>query len=99
MTLGWRMTGDKFRARADEYIKAAHSIADPVRKLAVMDIAQRWLGLAAQIDATKERPQDPRNRPPRQVAAASPAASSRQSGPRRLSRAPTNGVASSYNAA
>jgi len=31
------MTGDKFRARADEYIKAAHSAADPVRKLALME--------------------------------------------------------------
>jgi len=55
--LGWRMTGDKFRARADEYIKVAHSIADPVRKLALMDIAQRWLRLAAQIDA-EHRPEE-----------------------------------------
>ena len=44
------MTGDKFRARAEEYIKAAHSVPDPVCKLALMDIAQRWLRLAAQID-------------------------------------------------
>jgi hypothetical protein len=45
------MTGDKFRARADEYIKAAHSAADPVRKLTLMDIGQRWRRLAAKIKA------------------------------------------------
>jgi len=44
------MTGDKFRARADEFIKVAHSVDDPVRKLAHMELARRWLRLAAQID-------------------------------------------------
>jgi hypothetical protein len=44
------MTGDKFRARADGYTKAARAVTDPVHKLALMDIAQRWLRLAAQID-------------------------------------------------
>jgi hypothetical protein len=44
------MTGDKFRVRADGYIKAAHAVTDPVRKLALMDLSQRWLRLAAQID-------------------------------------------------
>ncbi len=44
------MTRDKFRARADRYIKAARVVTDPVHKLALVDIAQRWLRLAAQID-------------------------------------------------
>jgi hypothetical protein len=44
------MTGDKFRSRAYEYIKAAHAVTDPVRRLALMDLYQRWLRLAAQID-------------------------------------------------
>jgi hypothetical protein len=44
------MTGDKFRARADECFKAAHAVADPDRKLAHLDLAERWLRLAAQID-------------------------------------------------
>jgi hypothetical protein len=44
------MTGDKFRVRADRYIKAARAVTDPVHKLALVDVAQRWLRLAAQID-------------------------------------------------
>jgi hypothetical protein len=50
------MTSDKFRVRADESIKAAHAVADPVRKLALMDVAQRWLRLAVQIDGINSRP-------------------------------------------
>jgi hypothetical protein len=44
------MTGDKFRLRADRYIKAACAVTDPVHKLALVDVAQRWLRLAAEID-------------------------------------------------
>jgi hypothetical protein len=44
------MTGDRFRARADKYIKAARTVTDPVDKLALVDVAQRWLRLAVQID-------------------------------------------------
>jgi len=44
------MTGDKFRARADRYIEAARAVTDPVHRLALVDVAQRWLRLAAQID-------------------------------------------------
>ena len=44
------MTGNKFRARADECFKAADAVADPDRKLAHLDLAERWLRLAAQID-------------------------------------------------
>jgi hypothetical protein len=51
MKPGCQMTGDKFRVRADRYIKAAGRVTDPVHKLALVDVAQRWLRLAAQIDA------------------------------------------------
>ena len=47
---GCQMTGDKFRARAGVYIKAARAAIDPVHKLALMDVAQGWLRLAAQKD-------------------------------------------------
>jgi hypothetical protein len=50
MKPGYQMTGDKFRLRADRYIKAARAVTDPVHKLALADVAQRWLRLAAQID-------------------------------------------------
>jgi hypothetical protein len=44
------MTGDRFRARADKCFRAANSVADPERKLAHLDLADRWLRLATQID-------------------------------------------------
>jgi hypothetical protein len=44
------MTGNRFRVRADQCLRAANSIADPERKLAQLDLANRWLRLAAQID-------------------------------------------------
>jgi hypothetical protein len=44
------MNGDKFLARAREYITAAGVTTDPVRKAALMDLAHRWLRLAAQVD-------------------------------------------------
>jgi hypothetical protein len=46
------MDGEKFRARAREYIAAAGATADPVCKAALMDLAHRWLRLAAQIDGS-----------------------------------------------
>ena len=46
------MDGDKFRVRAREYITAAGVAADPVCKAALMDLAHRWLRLAAQIDGS-----------------------------------------------
>jgi hypothetical protein len=45
------ITGNKFRARADKCLREAHSMADPERKLAHLDLAQRWLRLATQIDS------------------------------------------------
>jgi hypothetical protein len=44
------MTGNKFRARADDCLREAKSAADPERRFAHLDLAQRWLRLAAQID-------------------------------------------------
>jgi len=44
------MTGNRFRARADKCFRAANSVADPERKLAHLDLADRWLRLATQID-------------------------------------------------
>ena len=41
------MTGHKFRARADRYINAARAVTDPVHKLSLVDVAQRWLRLPA----------------------------------------------------
>jgi len=45
------MTGDKFRAQANECLKAADSLADPERKLVQLDLAHRWLRLAAEVDS------------------------------------------------
>ena len=46
------MTGNRFRVRADQCLRAANSVADPERKVAELDLANRWLRLAAQIDKT-----------------------------------------------
>ena len=39
------MTGDKFRARADKYVKAARTVTDPVHKLALVDVLSVGCGL------------------------------------------------------
>ena len=44
-------SGDRFRTQALECIEAADSVADPWRKLALLELAQRWLNLAAQMEA------------------------------------------------
>jgi hypothetical protein len=44
------MDGDKFRTRAREYITAADVATDPVCKAGLMNLANRWLRLAAEID-------------------------------------------------
>jgi hypothetical protein len=44
------ITGIKFRKRADDCLREANSVADPERRLAHLDLAERWLQLAAQID-------------------------------------------------
>ena len=48
-------SGDNYRARAHECVKAADGVADPERKLVLLDLAQRWLGLAGQADTIAER--------------------------------------------
>jgi hypothetical protein len=52
------VTGDKYRARADECFKVAASMTDSQRKLAQLDLAQRWLRLAAQIEMNAETRDD-----------------------------------------
>ena len=47
---GSMITSDKFRARADDCLKEANSAVDPERRLAHLDLAERWLRLAIQID-------------------------------------------------
>jgi hypothetical protein len=48
-------SGDNYRARANECIEAAVGVADPERKLVLLDLAQRWLWLAGQTDAIADR--------------------------------------------
>jgi hypothetical protein len=47
------ITGIKFRKRADDCLREANSVADPERRLAHLDLAERWLRLATQIDKIK----------------------------------------------
>jgi hypothetical protein len=51
------MTGNKYSARADECFKVADLMADPQRKLAYHDLAQRWLRLATELDETDAKTQ------------------------------------------
>jgi hypothetical protein len=44
------ITGNKFRKRADDCLTEANSVADPERRLAHLNLAERWLLLATQID-------------------------------------------------
>jgi hypothetical protein len=37
------ITGNKFRARADECLREADSMTDPERKLVHLDLARRWM--------------------------------------------------------
>jgi hypothetical protein len=48
-------SGDECRARAKECIEAAERAADPERKLVLLDLAQRWLCHAVQLDAVGDR--------------------------------------------
>jgi hypothetical protein len=50
------ITGNKFRARADECLREADSMTDPERKLVHLDLARRWMRLAAQIDKRDAEP-------------------------------------------
>ena len=48
-------SGDNYRARAIECIEAADHVADVERRLVLLDLAQRWLWLAGQIDAIADQ--------------------------------------------
>jgi hypothetical protein len=48
-------TGDNYRAQANECVAAAGVVADPERKLVLLELAQRWLGLAGQADTIADR--------------------------------------------
>ncbi len=51
-------SGDKFRTRARECVEVADSMADPVHKLVLLEIAQRWLDLATRQEWQREPPGD-----------------------------------------
>jgi hypothetical protein len=40
------MTVDQYRSRANECIAAARQMADPERKVSLLQLAQRWMLLA-----------------------------------------------------
>jgi hypothetical protein len=44
------MTADQYRARANECIAAADHVADPERKVSLLQLAQRWMRLAFQVE-------------------------------------------------
>ena len=43
-------SGDEYRSRADECIAAADQITEPERKVSLLELAQRWLRLAFQVE-------------------------------------------------
>ena len=47
--------GDHYRTRANECIEAWDKVTEPERKLTLLELAQRWLRLAAQVDRTSAR--------------------------------------------
>jgi hypothetical protein len=49
------MTGDRYRTRANECIAAADQVADPERKISLLQLAQRWMRLAFQVEKIEDR--------------------------------------------
>ena len=45
--------GDRFRDRARECMEAGDRAADPGRRVALLELAQRWLMLAGHIDGVE----------------------------------------------
>ena len=43
-------SGDEYRSRGDECIAAADQITEPERKVSLLELAQRWLRLAFQVE-------------------------------------------------
>jgi hypothetical protein len=54
---GWQAMGsrDEYRKRANECIAAADKAAEPERKVGLLELAQRWLRLAFQVDKIQGR--------------------------------------------
>jgi hypothetical protein len=48
-------SGDEYRAQAKECMDVAERMVDQKRKLSLLDLAIRWLRLAAKVDETRER--------------------------------------------
>jgi hypothetical protein len=48
------LSGDEYRQRANECIAAADRVAEPERKVGLLELAQRWLRLAFQVDQIQD---------------------------------------------
>jgi len=48
-------SGDEYRKQANECIAAADKAAEPERKVSLLELAQRWLRLAFQLDKIRDR--------------------------------------------
>jgi hypothetical protein len=49
------LSGDEYRKRANECIAAADNAAGPERRVGLLELAQRWLRLAFQVDKIEDR--------------------------------------------
>jgi hypothetical protein len=47
--------GDEYRKRANECIAAVDKAVEPERKVSLLELAQRWLRLAFQVDRIRDR--------------------------------------------
>jgi hypothetical protein len=47
--------GDEYRNWANECIAAADNITEPERKVSLLELAQRWMRLAFQVEKIGER--------------------------------------------
>jgi len=48
-------TADEYRSRANECIAAADNVTEPERKVSLLELAQRWLQLAFQVEKIQDR--------------------------------------------
>ncbi len=48
------LSGNEYRQRANECIAAADRVAEPERKVGLLELAQRWLRLAFQVDQIQD---------------------------------------------
>jgi len=49
------LSGDEYRQRANECIAAADKVAESERKVSLLELAQRWLRLAFQVEKISDR--------------------------------------------